>query len=605
MSELESELKREKEVSESLDELYVEKERQLEQEELRLEQAIEELKHEKEISESLLRLYEEKERPLEQEELTLEQAIEECAYWKKESASWQKISNEMKSECAKFKDQCDQLQTQVVDLGKQLQLKVQDVAEKKAEFDKLDEIAKECVAQWYWTGDHDDDHAFDMAANPLIEQAYQSNVGCGTMRIQSGTYMYEVNFDTMTQTNVKSGRQRGIRRRLFGTHSADLVGVIKLALMARSQEAEMVKLQCATAAKAHQEEVAQIRSGAEEAAKAQAAKAHQEEVAQIRSGAEEDMLACQTTKRMVEKELEESQRRLREHESTIAKTREEVETLTASKQEVVQELNALRQAQGVSGSLADAKARSVAELWKAPVAPGVFEKMQESSSTVDKVTSLFKEVSHKNPFFQGAVSRCSAFQRLKIHNVSSLHNPRLWRKYQARKEELKCMHSERAVNLPALDPCVHGLTSLIDGLHLDISMNEVLLGHGCSEEAASAIVKDGFDIRFTGAKGGSMYGQGLYFSHELCKVNQYTDTQGPSHLRHLIIARVTLGDHCFLTGPRQQERLPPLRNGEKSRHDSSVVNPQYSQSGQQAHWECVIFDGTQAYPELLITYETP
>jgi len=314
-------------------------------------------------------------------------------------------------------------------------------------------------------------------------------------------------------------------------------------------------------------------------------------------------------------EAQREQSEAERHEHTLQRLQEsctdledQMRTQAASKQKLVQELNALLLADRDSGSIADAKARSIAELWKGPVAPGIFEKRQESSSTVDRVASLFKELSHKNPFFpmpHGPVSRCSAFQQLKVHAVYSMHNPRLWRKYSTRQEELRCMHSKSVVIPGALDPCVHGLTSLVDGLNLDTSLNEVLLGTGCSEKAASAIVKDGFDIRFTGTNGGSMYGEGLYFSHELCKCNQYTDAQGPSHLRHLIIARVTLGDPCFLTGPRHQERLPPLRAGEESRYDSSVVNPRLSQSGQQAHWECVIFDGAQAYPEMLITYETP
>merc|ERR1719476_542087 len=107
------------------------------------------------------------------------------------------------------------------------------------------------------------------------------------MSLQSGIYSYEVNFDTMTQTNTKSGRQRGIHRRVFGAHSADPVGVVKLALMARSQEAETARVQSARAEKEHEEKVAHMQAAAEEY------------MANMQGAAENmraELLACQTSK---------------------------------------------------------------------------------------------------------------------------------------------------------------------------------------------------------------------------------------------------------------------------------------------------------------------
>merc|ERR1712194_226855 len=140
-------------------------------------------------------------------------------------------------------------------------------------------------------------------------------------------------------------------------------------------------------------------------------------------------------------------------------------------------------------------------------------------------------------------------------------------------------------------------------LELDVSLNEVLLGTGCSEQAALDIIRDGFDPRFAGTRGGNLYGDGIYFSNEMCKCNQYTDTLGNSGLRHIIIARVTLGDPCFLND-EYDGRLPRERPAGGSRFDSHVVDPQKSQRG-QSHWEYVIFERAQAYPELLVTYEVP
>jgi len=256
--------------------------------------------------------------------------------------------------------------------------------------------------------------------------------------------------------------------------------------------------------------------------------------------------------------------------------------------------------------------RAVAEFWKAPPRPLMVKRIKESSSMVEKVAGIFRSCSHLDSWYmcsltkQFGLSKCSAFQQLRVVAAETLHNPDLWAKYCHCKEAMSKRHRALGVRVNPLVPSIDELLPIFQGLSLDIDVNESLLVHGCTEKAANAIIIEGFDIRHAKTHGGCLYGEGIYFAKQMCKSNQYTDQSGPSGLRHIIISRVALGDPKYLSGG-YSGRLPPFRDDSdetKGRHDSNVVNPQDSVRG-QTHWECVLFNSEQAYPEMLITYEIP
>lgn len=250
------------------------------------------------------------------------------------------------------------------------------------------------------------------------------------------------------------------------------------------------------------------------------------------------------------------------------------------------------------------KLRAIVEFWKAPHQPFALKRTEESPNMIKMVTDIFRKCSHQTRLYMGIPSRCHAFQKLQIARAETVHNPDLWHKYRNCKEALKKRHCALGVRVKPLAPAIHEeLLPCLDGLNLDREVNEVLVVHGCTEKAARAIISEGFDTRHAGTHGGSLYGEGIYFCHQMCKSNQYTDQSGPSGLRHMIISRVALGDPKYLSNP-YIGRLPPFRDDDdetKGRFDSNVVNPEDSARG-QVHWECVIFSGEQAYPEMLITY---
>merc|ERR1711957_356195 len=144
-----------------------------------------------------------------------------------------------------------------------------------------------------------------------------------------------------------------------------------------------------------------------------------------------------------------------------------------------------------------------------------------------------------------------------------------------------------------------GLNELFGETSLGKDVNEIFLIHGCKWEAAQEIMKSGFDIRYTNS-GGNLYGDGLYFTKDVCKADQYTDQSGR---RCIVISRVAPGDPVYVTAQYAGKHPPPRDPNDlaKGRFDSIVVDPARSQRG-QAHWEYVLFESSQAYPELLVEY---
>jgi len=514
-----------------------------------------------------------------------------------------------------------------------------------AQMVKLQEIAKESVAQWHWSGNEDQWHSFDMAANPELERAYQSQGGQGTFPLQSGMHSYDINFDVMSQTNTKTGKKRTIRRKVFGVQNTDPLKVVQLVLAARSQETEALKGQLVRAnaeveaqrirekslesrcdrkeheleehyanqkGLRHELESAQAMSGKYKASLHQAQesiealKADMQKMQDKARGTQAYLIDAERAQQAAEAKLHQVQGELTHALAENKRMNHEVALSRAASDahmdQVTQERDALMRKISEKDDAVGAAVRSFSEFWK--VSPQEPKTCEESKTMVAKVSNLFKNLSHKGAF-QGQPSRCHVFQKIQVRSVQSLHNGPLWSKYTRRKDELRNEHIGSGIKAQPLH--LQDLNSLIECAKLDPCLNEVFLAHGCDEAAAQGIMQHGFDIRHTNSHGGSLYGEGMYFSTQLCKCHRYTDAhQASGRIGHIIIARVVLGDPCMLKG-QYDGRLPQLRvagDPRQGRYDSHVVDPAVSNRG-QAHWEYVVFDGTQAYPEMLVTYTIP
>lgn len=201
-------------------------------------------------------------------------------------------------------------------------------------------------------------------------------------------------------------------------------------------------------------------------------------------------------------------------------------------------------------------------------------------------------------------SQCDSMRQMELVSMEQIHNVKVWKNYQHRKnqlqEELKGVKVQSVAS--KLKDCCSWIT-------LDTGLNEIIALHGTNEEKAKKIEETGFDYRLSREEG--LYGQGLYFSDESCKVLQYSGAlcNGmPSGVGCIIVARLLLGDPCFTNGPRKGERVEPykdLANPGQGRFNSVIARAGIvgNAGQQQVHQEFVIYDGAQAYPELLLRFK--
>jgi len=308
-----------------------------------------------------------------------------------------------------------------------------------------------------------------------------------------------------------------------------------------------------------------------------------------------------TAARVDKQRMDKLQKEAIEHVQEVAAARQQVVDMTAKVKKLERDSVKSAEERGLAQQEAAGQLCKLSAMWRAPLPVPPF---QVPAANHDMVAELLRRLSHSAPMWQGIPSKCCKFQGIKIHSVAYTHSPYLWGQYQKTKEAILQKHKVFKVDLQPLTSTAsfHGLGDLLKHYDLDDSVNEVILAHGCDRNNATSILQDGWDIRYTGTRGGCLYGEGMYFAREPCKCNQYTNPDG---LKYIIIARVALGDPHYARN-EYKGRHPPERPDHPAgaRFDSIVVDPQYSQRG-QAHWEYVLFDGKQAYPEMVISYEIP
>ncbi|XP_068739891.1 protein mono-ADP-ribosyltransferase PARP14-like [Montipora capricornis] len=156
---------------------------------------------------------------------------------------------------------------------------------------------------------------------------------------------------------------------------------------------------------------------------------------------------------------------------------------------------------------------------------------------------------------------------VEILRIERVQNPFMWEKYERKKENMSAQRKA--------------------------SINEKRLFHGTSPNAVEAICKQNFDWRLHG-KTGTMYGEGSYFALN----SSYSDCYAPRCNRFsqfMFVAKVLVGSY---TKGQSSYRRPPAKdpsNPVSDLYDSCVDN-----TGSPSIF--VIFDTDQFYPEYIVEY---
>ena len=191
---------------------------------------------------------------------------------------------------------------------------------------------------------------------------------------------------------------------------------------------------------------------------------------------------------------------------------------------------------------------------------------------------------------------CDRMRNIRVLKVEEVINMRLWPKYATQRgnmvQALKGRHACPWIeDLASPVQWVHDMFSYIN---LESTANEVLLLHGTTKQNAKKILREGFDDRLSAR---ALYGDGIYFSTDPCKIMQYCDEDatGQGSEKCAILARVLLGHPYVAEAPRQGQRRPPPVHGTDELHDSVVAQPGVTVKGkgkgkgrQQVHWEFVV-----------------
>mmetsp|Transcript_125158 Transcript_125158/g.279213 ORF Transcript_125158/g.279213 Transcript_125158/m.279213 type:complete len:782 (-) Transcript_125158:165-2510(-) len=213
--------------------------------------------------------------------------------------------------------------------------------------------------------------------------------------------------------------------------------------------------------------------------------------------------------------------------------------------------------------------------------------------------TVLRNTAH-GPSYAGGVSACGQMQGATVLRVETNFNAVVWKDYERMKDRIRMRGAHIARVTPTVPlALLHAFPWIAQ--YLDLDLNERLVFHGTTKDKLPAILKGGFDERFAAT---GLYGDGVYFAEESCKSAQYCKDVGE---RCMILARVVLGSPSIATGKRKGERKAPFRDPtdpSQGMHDSVVAHPgiPIGNGQHQQHREFIVFNGMQAYPELVIYF---
>ncbi|KAL8576367.1 hypothetical protein ACOMHN_048934 [Nucella lapillus] len=223
---------------------------------------------------------------------------------------------------------------------------------------------------------------------------------------------------------------------------------------------------------------------------------------------------------------------------------------------------------------------------------------------------------------KGADAKNLKHSNIKVLRVERVENPKLWRRYSQRREQLftnllyhhtgqdptTCTPVE---SLPKSSGQVQTTRRISQrsplNRHVFRQVNEHYLFHGTKTDTLSKICSEGLDDRLTGK---AMLGRGVYMTESSTKADQYADPKGSrvaaGQELKILLVRVLLGEPYLLAGDAEPFARPPCYFCKKKAHDCGCKEPRCYDSvvfdSSKIFREFVVYEGDVCYPEYVITY---
>ncbi|CAE7022596.1 PARP12 [Symbiodinium natans] len=129
----------------------------------------------------------------------------------------------------------------------------------------------------------------------------------------------------------------------------------------------------------------------------------------------------------------------------------------------------------------------------------------------------------------------------------------------------------------------------LEARDLSVAVNELLLWHGTSREAAESIAERGFEISERSTHG-RRYGPGVYLAEDLSKSISYCpDKAGP---KYVLLCRAVCGQIFYTEKGWHDEAGEEAARGDKH---CVLANP-----GKQGPREYILLQSAQVYPEYIV-----
>ncbi|CAE7422310.1 Parp12, partial [Symbiodinium pilosum] len=131
----------------------------------------------------------------------------------------------------------------------------------------------------------------------------------------------------------------------------------------------------------------------------------------------------------------------------------------------------------------------------------------------------------------------------------------------------------------------------LEARDLSASVNELLLWHGTSREAAESIAEQGFAVSEKSTHG-RRYGPGIYLAEELSKSISYCPEKAGS--KYVLLCRAVCGETYYTEkGWHDEAGKEAATNGKHS----VLANP-----GKQGPREYILLESAQVYPEYIVEF---
>ncbi|CAE7239918.1 Parp11 [Symbiodinium natans] len=420
----------------------------------------------------------------------------------------------------------------------------------------------------------------ELEASKAIERAH--GAGRPHCKVSIHQYTYLIDFKTLTQRNLRTGKERHLRRR-----SAPTIAQLQWELLDERLQSDQAREEL---------EACQKRLAEMEAELAKERRARQEkegELAEAEKSHKRQKLEADAYSRRLEVELADERQ---------ARNQKEEELLEAEMSHKRHKLEA------------DANSRRLlSPLPSYSTLAGSFRDCDQVELPSDdpKHSALCgllrgSMASHREHFASPIWSEAPDVQ---VSRIEEVVNPAKLRAYKAaRGGEVMNRNPVGCIEIPNIE------AFKCEAEPRCVDLNEYLLFHACPLDSVSAICRRGLDPQRGGETAGAMFGRGAYFAQNASKSDFYTtckecsvdasfrDCNHAMGERCVLVVRVLLGSTFSVTDQdvrSESIRAPERENNEP--YDSITVQARANR-GKLDHMEFVTFDKQLSLVQYVIWY---